>query len=92
MTTTPENKPDEQARGARAQSLLDNPVFKEAMAAVKGTYTKAMIETDPDNSKDRDHFHRCIRAMDDVEAALTIFVRDGKIDSAMKVKQERAKK
>lgn len=92
MTSEEKPAPDVQMLAHQATLLTENRAFKEAMSAVRGTYTKAMIETEPDDAKTRDHFHRCIHALNDVESALTAFINTGKIDLAMKVKQERAKK
>jgi len=76
----------------RAEQLTGNPAFKAAMEAVRGCYTEAMINTKPDESAQREHLHRCIHALTDVQTALTAFIETGKIEKRMAVKKEKAKK
>lgn len=75
-----------------ASSLLNNPSFKAAVDAVRGAYTQEMINSAPDDASKREHFHRCIHAITDIETALTAFIQSGKIEKSMLMKQEKAKK
>lgn len=75
-----------------AGHLLNNPSFKEAVEAVRGAYTQEMVNSNPDDVSKREHFHRCIHAITDIETALTAFIQSGKIEKSMLLKQEKAKK
>lgn len=75
-----------------ASHLLNNPSFKAAVDAVRGAYTQEMINSSPDDADKREHFHRCIHAMTDIETALTAFIQSGNIEKSMLLKQEKAKK
>jgi hypothetical protein len=80
-------------RLALAASLLqNNPAFKEAMSAVRGTYTQAMINSDPNDAARREHFHRCIHSLTDIESALTAFIQSGTLEKLTATKQQKAKK
>ena len=92
MTTTPPTKPDKQRLAGNAARLLSDPAFKAAMEAVKGTYVQSMINTAPDEHHQREHLHRCIHALSDIETALTAFVQTGTVEKSMAIKQQKAKK
>lgn len=80
-------------RLAMAASLLqNNAAFREAVNAVRGAYTQAMIGSDPNDAATREHFHRCIHSLTDIETALTAFIQSGKLEQLTLKKQEKAKK
>jgi hypothetical protein len=85
-------KLDNQQMGLQASQVIENPAFKEATKAVRSFYTEQMVNTKPEESEIRDHLHRCIHALTDVETALTAFIQSGKIEKQMAVKKERSKK
>ncbi len=75
-----------------ASLLQNNMAFKEAMTAVRGAYTQAMINTSPTETAQREHFHRCIHSLTDIESALTAFIQSGTLEKLTATKQEKAKK
>lgn len=83
---------DIERRAMHSEHLLGNPSFKAALQAVRGAYTEEMINSNPDDAAKREHLHRCIHAIADVESALTAFIQSGKIEKTMLIKQEKAKK
>lgn len=76
----------------QAGELMQNPAFQAAMAAVRETYTAEMVNTRPEDVAKREHFHKCIHAAADIEAALTAFIEHGKMQALMNRKKEKAKK
>ena len=85
-------KPDIQRLAGAATMLQTNIAFKEAMTAVRGAYTQAMINSSPDDAAKREHFHRCIHSLTDIESALTAFIQSGTLEQLTITKQEKAKK
>lgn len=79
-------------KGEQANRLLADPLFNEACDVLKRAYTDRMIGTKIDEIQQRDHWHRCIIALEDVKTALTTFVQAGKIETLQAEKKERAKK
>jgi hypothetical protein len=83
---------NKQQMSMQAQQVVGNPAYIAAVAAVRGFYTESMINTKPDEAAQREHLHRCIHALSDVQTALTAFIESGKIEKQMAVKKEKAKK
>lgn len=86
------NKPDIQRLASSSGMLQSNPAFKAAVEAVRGAYTQAMINSNPDEAGKREHFHRCIHSLTDIESALTAFVQSGTLEQLTITKQAKAKK
>lgn len=92
MRNKPPKSPDIQRLASSSSMLKSNPAFKAALEAVRGTYTQAMINSDPNDAGKREHFHRCIHSLTDIESALTAFIQSGTLEQLTITKQEKAKK
>jgi len=92
MRQKPPKSPNIERMANAASLLKNNPAFKEAMAVVRGAYTQEMINSAPDDAAKREHFHRCIHSLTDIESALTAFIQSGTLEKLTATKQEKAKK
>lgn len=92
MRQKPPKTPNIERRAMAASLLQNNPAFREAVTAVRGAYTESMINSDPNDAARREHFHRCIHSLTDVESVLTAFIQSGNLEQLMLKKQEKAKK
>lgn len=92
MKNKPPPSPNIQKLASAATMLQSNPSFKEAMRVVRGAYTEAMINSEPSDAAKREHFHRCIHSLTDIDSALTAFIQSGTLEQITISKQEKAKK
>ena len=81
------NPTQNEIRAAQAESLLNNPAFKEALQIVRQAYIERMISTTHEDADGRDHMHKCILALQDLQATLTAFVTSGTIDKVTREKK-----
>lgn len=64
-------------RYAAANAVLENPVFIEAVSAVRATYINQMMASDPHDSRARDLAHSHYTAINAVVSELESFMADG---------------
>lgn len=86
----PPKAPDIERMALAASLLQNNPAFKGAINAVRGAYTQEMINSAPDDAAKREHFHRCIHSLTDIESALTAFIQSGTLEKLTATKQKKA--
>lgn len=82
---------DAKTRADQAQSLLSNPVFKEAFETLEKHYIDKMVDTDPTAVEERNKWHSCVLSLNDVKTALTAFIQNGKIEAENDRKREKMK-
>lgn len=78
-------------RGNQAKMLLDHPVMKEAFETLEKYYTDKMVLTALSAVEERNEWHSCVFALNDVKTTLTSFVEHGKIEASNEAKRERNK-
>jgi hypothetical protein len=83
---------DATQRAAHANQILENPVFKEAFVMLKNAYTDRLISTKPEDLPTREHMHKSILVLSDVQAALTACVKQGKLENVKAVHKARLEK
>lgn len=88
----PPRPPNVEMLAMNASNLLGNQAFKEAMKVVRTAYTEEMVNSRPEDTSKREHLHKCIHALSDLETALTAFIQSGKLEMSMALKQQKAKK
>lgn len=73
-----------------ANQILTNPVFKEAIEIVRKAYIDALLGTASGDDDGRKKYYTAIHCLNDVEAALTGCVQNGRIDKMLEAKKEKA--
>lgn len=76
------DKEERRARGARAQSLLDDPLLQEAFRTLEAEYTKAWVASEPTEVALREFFHKAINILGDVRRHLVKVSADGRLAQA----------
>lgn len=66
-------------RGARAQSLLENDLLKEAIEELRKTYRRGWERSAEEDIETRERCYRQLRALDDVVSQLQSFVMTGRM-------------
>ena len=75
-------------RGREAQSLLDNPAFKDAMTALKEKNVADYFNTGLEDDSKRQAIWALGNALEAVERQLQVFVQDGKVEESNKLEDE----
>ena len=73
------DKSKQKENAFQAKVLTDNPMFDASFDAVKQAYIDRMISTDPRDKGQRDYYHICVNALEDVKNVLTLHLQNGKI-------------
>ena len=73
------NKDKQRQAAANAKAILENQGFQDSFEAVRQAYIKSMIGTDPREQGQRDYYHICVKALEDVKNVLTLHVQNGKV-------------
>ena len=74
--TSPE---DQKQLALHAKILSENMAFTAAFDAVKQAYTDKLLSTRVTDTKERDYYHICVNALNDVEKMLDLYLQNGKI-------------
>lgn len=69
----------EEDRGAKAQQILREPIVVEAFDTLEELYKDLWRLSDPENSEDREHYYRCLLALDAFKGHFKSFVSTGKM-------------
>lgn len=64
-------------RAAKAQSILRNPLIKETFDSLEALYKDLWRLSDPENSEDREHYYRCLLALDSFKGHFMSLVQTG---------------
>lgn len=65
--------------GAKADELLNNPVFQNIFEALKNDYLEAWRATTPIQSDEREHYWRMIQSITELETSIRTLVQGKKI-------------
>ena len=76
-------------RGREAQSLLDNPAFKDAMEALRAKNVADYFNTGLDDDQKRQSIWALGNALEAVERQLEVFVQDGKVEESNKLEDDK---
>lgn len=63
----------------QAQSLLNNPLFEDAFAALEKEWTSAWRNSTPAQNEQREKVYQLLTALDHVKAQLTRHITTGKL-------------
>lgn len=86
------DKKQQKQRAQEAKLLTESRAFQESFDAVKEVYINKMLATDPNDKGQRDYYHICANALEDVKNVLTLHLQNGKvIDKDLKKKAKRYK-
>lgn len=66
-------------RGERAEALLRDEIFREALEAVEAKYVTAWRNSSMDEYELRERAHICVCLLTDLKGQLIQYVRDGAI-------------
>jgi len=70
---------NEEDRAAKAQSILREPLVVEAFENLESLYQELWRLSDPENVEDREHYYRCILALDSFKGHFMSFISSGKM-------------
>ena len=68
---------EKSVRGARAQAILEDEMFREAVSAARESYRSAFEQSALDDDKARYHARVCIHVLEDVITHLANAMKDG---------------
>lgn len=72
--------PEQQKEMAfQAKIIAENPAFQKAFETVKKVYVDKLIATNHDEASQREYFHICINALEDVKNVLELYLQNGKV-------------
>ena len=70
---------NEEDRAAKAQAILREPLVVEAFESLESLYQELWRLSDPENVEDREHYYRCILALDSFKCHFMSFISSGKM-------------
>ena len=73
------NLSNERDRGAKAKAILNDPLFIDAMNAIRALYFDAWRNSNAADSKEREHLFALFNAVDEFEGHLSSVLKTGQM-------------